>query len=195
MLAVLEHMRVAFDPRAHSYFVWMFATGMRPEEAIEMRWSDIDFHGQTAHVCRARCASEVKETKTFEVRDVDLGPEAIEALRAMAAYTQRSGEPDAEIFQNPNTGRPWNDSRGQHENFWVPALAACRISKRRSYNTRHTYATLRLMLGAVPAYISNQLGHESPAMVFKTYSRWISQDTTERDRVRALLAAQAATPA
>lgn len=195
MGAVLAHMQITFDPRVRAYFEWQFATGMRPEESIEMRWSDIDFKQQTADVCRARCAGEVKGTKTHETRDVDLGPEAMEALRAMAVYTRRSGEPHAEIFQNPNTRRPWNDSRAQHENFWVPALAACKISKRRAYQTRHTYATLRLMLGAVPAYISNQLGHQSPEMVYKVYSRWISQDTTERDRVRALLAAQAATPA
>lgn len=116
----------------------------------------------------------------------------MEALRAMDSYTRRSGEPHAEIFQNPNTRRPWNDSRAQYDNFWLPALAACRIPARRAYQTRHTFATLRLMLGAVPAYIAAQLGHMTPEMVYKTYSRWISQDTTERDRVRALLAAQAA---
>jgi len=195
MLAVLEHMRVAFDARAHAYFVWQFATGMRPEESIELRWSDIDFKRESAHVCRARCAGEVKGTKTYEARDVDLGPEALEALRAMTVYTRRTGEPHAEVFQNPNTKRPWNDSRGQHVNFWLPALAACRIARRRAYQTRHTYATTRLMLGAVPAYIAAQLGHMTPEMVYKTYSRWISSDTTERDRVRALLAAQAAAPA
>ena len=73
MAAVLAHMKINFDPRAHAYFEWQFATGMRPEETIELRWSDIDFKRQTAYVSRARCVGEVKGTKTESPREVDLG--------------------------------------------------------------------------------------------------------------------------
>ena len=38
--AILTDMREHFDERVLAYFQWMFFTGMRPEEAIAIRWSD-----------------------------------------------------------------------------------------------------------------------------------------------------------
>lgn len=187
MGSVIEYMRVSEDPRVHAYFVWMFETGERPEEAIAHQWRDVDWERKTVHVERARSCNVTGPVKTHEVRDIDLSPAALDALRAMTTYTQRSGEPCAEIFQNPQTKKPWNDSRAQHDTYWKRALVACKLAPRRAYNTRHTYATIRLMLGAVPAYISRQLGHESAIMLFKTYAKWIDADKTERDRVQKLL--------
>ena len=114
---------------------------------------------------------------------------AINALRLMKnhRFTAR-GDTDA-VFYNSVTGQPWNGSWGQHQAYWLPALLACKVSRRRSYNTRDTFATLRLMVGAVSSYISRQMGHESAVMLFKTYAKWTDSDKSERDRVEALLAA------
>ena len=189
MKKVLEYMETNFDPRVHAYFVFMFETGERPEEAIAHQWCDVDWSRRTIHVCRARTLSQEKKTKTYETRDVDLSAAALDALRLMRSHPHtKRGDADT-VFHNPVTGRPWNSSRAQHEAYWLPALAACKVARRRSYNTRHTFATLRLMVGAVPAYIARQMGHESALMLFKTYAKWIDADKSERDRVESLLAA------
>ncbi|MBC7648570.1 MAG: tyrosine-type recombinase/integrase [Vitreoscilla sp.] len=189
MKKVLDYMKVNFDPRVHAYFVFMFETGERPEEAIAHQWQDVDWTRRTINVCRARTLSQEKQTKTYETRDVDLSASALDALRVMKAHPMTArGDADT-VFHNPVTLRPWNSSRAQHEAYWLPALAACKVASRRSYNTRHTFATLRLMVGAVPAYIARQMGHESAMMLFKTYSKWIDADKSERNRVEALLAA------
>ena len=188
MKKVLEYMSLHFDARVHAYFVFMFETGERPEESIAHQWQDVNWEKRTIHVCRARTLSQAKATKTYETRDVDLSAVAMDALRLMKnhPFTAR-GDTDT-VFHNPVTGRPWNSSRAQHEAYWLPALLACKVSRRRSYNTRHTFATLRLMVGAVPSYISRQMGHESAGMLFKTYAKWIDSDKSERVRVEALLA-------
>lgn len=40
------------------------------------------------------------------------------------------------------------------------------------YSTRHTFATIALMAGIVPAYIAGQLGR-SVQMLLERYARWI----------------------
>lgn len=47
------------------------------------------------------------------------------------------------------------------------------------------------MVGAVPAYIARQMGNKSAVMLFRTYSKWIDGDRSERERVQKLLEAHA----
>jgi integrase len=192
MVKVLKYMHTHFDERVHAYFVWMFETGERPEEAIAHEWGDVDWDAKTVHVCRARTLGITGPVKTHEVRDIDLSPAALDALRVMMRHTHRAKSPELLIFMNPKTGRPWHDSRSQHDHYWKPTLAALHIQPRRSYNTRHTYATLRLMVGAVPSYISRQLGHETATMLFDTYAKWLDADKDERARVMQLVQAKIA---
>ncbi|MDT8923614.1 hypothetical protein RBE51_12390 [Pseudomonas taiwanensis] len=49
------------------------------------------------------------------------------------------------------------------------ALEALDIRERRQYDTRHTYATMRLMTGMNRAFITNQLG-QSVEMLPSTYA-------------------------
>lgn len=166
---VLAHMREHFDKRITAYFEVMFFTGMRPEEAIALRWDDVDLERRVLHVRRAKTAGEVKALKTYHARHVDLVTRAVQALTVMQAL---SGAQE-EVFQDPVTGVPWLDERRQRENYWKPVLQACGIRPRRAYQTRHTYATQALMAGANPAYIARQLGHSTAQMVFTVYARWL----------------------
>ena len=196
---VLADMRKHYDARVLAYFTFAFATGCRPEEIIALRWSDIDWTHRTALVQRARTAGETKPLKTYKARNVDLVPEAIEALRAMKAHTFMLGEA-ADVFQNPVTARPWHDERSQRDHYWTPTLRRLGIRHRRAYQTRHTYATIALMGGVNPAYIARQLGHANARMLFSTYAKWVDSADQGRERAkleearRGTLGADAATP-
>ncbi len=180
-----------YDPRVHAYFKWMFSTGMRPEEAIALRWSDIDWNTQVARVQRVRTfkGTERDGSKTHQERDVDLVPEALAALQVMKPYTfmQKGIVEDqaADIFQNPVTGKAWHDERSQRDNYWRPALKRLGIRWRKAYNTRHTYATMALMVGVPPAYIAAQLGH-SIQMLLDKYVRWTPAN--DKGNARLMLA-------
>lgn len=178
---ILADLRAHYDLRVYAYFLWEFYTGMRPEETIALRWSDIDFGTAAARVQRVRTfrGTEREGTKTHLERDVDLVDEALEALQIMKAHTYllkavRDGEEDtsADIFQNPVTGRPWHDERSQRDHYWKPAMKRLGIRWRRAYNTRHTFATVALMGEVPPSYIASQLGH-SIKMLLEKYARWI----------------------
>lgn len=67
----------------------------------------------------------------------------------------------------------------------VPTLTALNISRRPPYNCRHTYATICIMSGMNPAFISQQLGH-SVQMLLSTYARWInsSSDWSEMEKLQ-----------
>ena len=84
---------------------------MRPEEAIALRWQDIDSNSATVHVQRVRTfrGSEREGSKTHAERDVDLVPRALEALGAMKAFTfmKRDAQGrEVDVFENPVTGTP-----------------------------------------------------------------------------------------
>lgn len=191
---ILDDMESHYDPRVHAYFLWMFYTGMRPEEAIALRWSDIDSARQVARVQRVRTFRGLERdgSKTHTERDVDLLPQALDALALMKPHTFMRGNdgrgdaPSADIFVNPVTGRPWHDERGQRENYWRPTLKRLGIRWRKAYNTRHTFATMALMLGAPPSYIAAQLGH-GVQMLLAKYARWVPEN--DSGNARALLAA------
>lgn len=187
---ILEHMRASLDIRVWAYFAWMFSTGMRPEEAIALRWSDIDKRRNIARVRRVRTfkGGERDGTKTNTERDVLLTPAALSALSTMAPLTKLKG---GDIFENPDTGRAWHDDRMQREKFWHPTLAALEIRARRAYCTRHTCASAALMMGVNPSFMAGQLGH-STRMFLDTYATWIKG---RHDPAQLALLALASAPA
>ena len=86
---VLTDMARHSDARVVAYFNFMFYSGMRPEEAIALRWSDIDFSSGTARVRRVRTfrGAERERSKTHSQRDVDLVPRALDSIATMKPYT------------------------------------------------------------------------------------------------------------
>jgi integrase len=185
MRAIIDDLRHHYNPQVLHYFAFAFMTGMRPEEIIALRWEDVDWNHGTVRVKRAKSfRGEVKDIKTYQVRDVDLVDLAMAALKAQKPYTFMK---DAEIFENPVTGRPWHDERSQRDHYWKPSLKRLGIRQRRAYQTRHTYATVALMAGVNPAYIARQMGHANAKMVFTVYAKWI--DSADRGREKAKLEA------
>lgn len=187
-LSVDEAERIIADLRKHyslqvaNYYEFAFMTGMRPEEIIALRWSDIDWSSETIRVERAKTAGEIKPLKTYQSRDVDLTERALSALKQQKQFTFML---DAEVFHNPVTGRAWHDERSQRDHYWQPSLRRLGIRMRRAYQTRHTYATAALSAQANPAYVARQMGHKSAKLLWTTYSKWI--DGADRGREKAKL--------
>ena len=92
---------------------------------------------------------------------------------------------DDYVFHNPNTGRRWSSEKFQRDLYWKPVLKALGIRYRVPYQCRHTYATLALMAGANPMWVSRQLGRVNMNMLLTTYSKWV--DMADRGRENAKL--------
>jgi integrase len=52
---------------------------------------------------------------------------------------------------------------------------------------RHTYATLMLMGGEDPLFVSQQMGHKDVATTYRYYARW-KPDTSQRPTFRSAFA-------
>ena len=174
-----------------AFFEFVFFTGMRLSEALALRWDAVDVEKRVAHVCRGIALGEVVErTKTGSDRFVLLNERALHALEFAKQYADRRRRGKGKILKTPFIFPPsknaeyvkqTSDLHGQ----WVPTLKALNIRRRPPYNCRHTYATICIMSGMNPAFISQQLGH-SVQMLLSTYARWInsSSDWSELEKLQ-----------
>ncbi|RDL24129.1 site-specific integrase [Pseudomonas jessenii] len=174
MIAKLYELTSGLQQIYAIFFEFSFYTGMRPGEAMALRWAEVDMRKKTARVCRIRIYGKIQErTKTKTSREVLLNDRAIKALEKARPLTaarsdyvfapEGSGD-KSELFIRSETGP---------KRYWLSALRKLGIRHRRMYDTRHTYATMCLMSGMNPAFIAAQLGH-SVQVLLSTYAKWIS---------------------
>jgi integrase len=82
-------------------FLVLADAGLRPGEALALRWEDLDVAGRSLRVTRALSAGAVKSTKTGEIRDVDL------TRRLATALSQYQAEQEAEALVAGHEPSPW----------------------------------------------------------------------------------------
>ncbi|OZY42533.1 site-specific integrase [Pseudomonas fragi] len=188
VIAKLYEMTSGLQTIYACFFEFSFYTGMRPGEAMAMRWSEVDTRNRTARVCRIRIYGKIQErTKTKTSREVLLNDQALQALEKARPLTaarsdyvfapEGSGD-KSELYVRSETGP---------KRYWLLALRKLGMRHRRMYDTRHTYATMCLMAGMNPAFIASQLGH-SVQILLSTYAKWISSpnDWSELEKLDML---------
>lgn len=169
---ILNHLQSRYPEPIRNYFQLAFFAGMRTSELIALKWGDIDWNNNLIRVQRAKVLQQIKGTKTYQIREVELNSRAIATLKRQKTHTYLATE---WIFLNPNTGQPFIDDRPIRRWSWIPTLKALGMRHRAAYQTRHTCATMMLMAGNNPAWAAKQLGH-SIEMFLRTYSKWINLD-------------------
>lgn len=119
--------------------------GLRPGEALALKWSDI---GAThIEVTKALSLGIAGRTKTGRTRRVPMLPCLREDLVAWRLRSERSADTDL-VFPN-HEGLPWSEPTRRQ---WAgrslrPALAKAGISGVRTYDLRHTNASLLIASG------------------------------------------------
>jgi len=148
-------------------------TGMRPGEALALRWGDI--HEQTIRVERAvsLCDGSVQGTKTDTSRTVRLlAPVAAD----LAAWRLRCGRPAKTALVLPHpSGSAWTKTLwgNWRRREFSGAREAAAIGELRPYDLRHTFASLLLAEGRAIHYVADQLGHGAE-QVLRTYGHVIA---------------------
>jgi integrase len=144
--------------------------GLRPGEALALRWSDV--REQTLIVEKAVALGEERATKTRRNRSVRL-------LKPLASdlneWRMAAGRPDGNARVFPmRDGRYWTESayRNWRRKVFVPAAKAVGIGTPRPYDLRHSFASLLFQEGTNPAEIAEQMGH-SLQMLLGTYTHVI----------------------
>lgn len=175
-------------------FLTLADTGMRPSEALALRWQDVDTTGRTIHIEHAVSgdASEIKPTKTETARTVDLSTRLAEALagwqaslevEALTSQERNRRAPSQYVFAS-RTRKPLEPMTIAR--LFQAVLRQAGLPRFKLYDLRHTYATQLLAEGAPITYVSHQLGHARPATTLTFYAHWLPRgDKTYIDRLTA----------
>jgi len=183
MERILEGFTQQGNLAMRNYFEFAFTSGMRTSELIALRWRDVDFDRRVVHVRQARVRNQTKATKTYRSREIELNERALAVLTRQLALSF-SGAMEGCVFLEGNTAEGFRDDRVQRERYWYPLLDRLGIRRRPAYNTRHTFATLALLAGADPMWVSRQLGHANMRLLLETYSRWMDRSDAGRNRAK-----------
>jgi integrase len=175
-------LKAAAEDAHGTLFAFALATGMRPEEYLALRWSDIDLQKGMATVVRTliwRKGGEwyFGEPKTARSRRTVFLPASIlSALRehklGQAAQRLKAGasyQTNDFVFAMSD-GRPIL-LRTLDRLHFKPTLKRAKLSESfRVYDLRHSCATLLLTANEHPKVVSERLGHANIILTLDTYS-------------------------
>jgi integrase len=179
----VEAIRARLDPQNAALVSVLAYEGLRPAEAYALIWRDvIDDRGKPRNrlrVERAMSGEEVSTTKSQRGREPELfRPVARELVELYLA----PGRPDASALVFP-------DSQGGHlrrqnwrRRVWIPTLKRAGVPYFRSYDLRHTCATLLLYEGRTINEVAEHLGHTDPGFTARTYAH-VMRDAARRRRI------------
>jgi integrase len=168
---ILAYFRAKTSAVDYSFLLTLFWTGMRPSEAIALRWNDIDLARGKASITKSRHMKAEAPTKTrASVRTANLLPAVVDVLQQI--YPLRVTEDDY-VFHD-DRGDPL-DAQQWMWKHWNKALRATGTRQRKFYNTRHTYISTALTAGVNIKWISEQTG-TSIRMIQERYGRYIRDD-------------------
>jgi integrase len=155
----VEAMRRALGARDATLISVLAYAGLRPGEALSLRWGDI--RENTLLIQRAISLGQEADTKTRQHRTVRmLAPLAADLL----SWRMASGRPDDHELVFPGKdGRPWTLSAYQswRRRAFRRAIEAAGLVRARPYDLRHSFASLLLHEGRSVIYVARQLGHDA----------------------------------
>jgi integrase len=168
----VEALRAATGMRDATLISVLAYVGLRPGEALALRWSDI--RERTILVERSNDDGTAKGTKTGHRRSARL----MAPVKAdLNAWRLASGRPaDSALVFPTATGSMWreHDYRNWRRRIFQPAAEALSLDLSRPYDLRHSAASLWLHEGRSVVEVAAWLGH-SPAVCLGTYSHVIEE--------------------
>ena len=161
------------------FFLYLF-TGLRRNEALALRWTDIDLLGAQLSVNRTMQFIDnnvtFKQPKTAASRrQIALSPSTCVTLRlhreAQDKIRQRFGMvpvSDSELVFCQWDGKPYSPDVVTRN--WIKTVRRCGLDGIRLHDARHTHASLLLKQGVHPKVVSERLGHAGIAITMDLYS-------------------------
>jgi integrase len=171
----LSTVRDAGAPQEAVLFLTLADAGLRPGEALALRWTDLDVATQEILVERALAGTTIKPTKTYTRRRVELTPRLLTALEDWQAAREAEAlaanrEPVPWLFTDP-AGRPLTIKHVAWRFQFLCRRAG--LPRFRLYDLRHSYATHLLAESAPITYVATQMGHSKPTTTLGFYAHWL----------------------
>lgn len=185
----------AREDRLHALWAVLVTGGLRPGEALGLRWEDVDLEGGKIHIRHALLRRglgggwRLTEPKTKNGRrTVALPAVTVGALRTWRTEQKRERLKAGAEYEDHGLvfttvfGQPLHQSNLRRREYRdvLEAAGLGTYEKRgkrkvfkpgfRLYDLRHTCATLLLLAGENPKIVSERLGHSTVALTLDTYS-------------------------
>ena len=168
----IERLRASLSARDATLVSVLAYVGLRPGEALALRWRDIG--AATVLIERANDDGAIKRTKTGRARSARL----MAPVRAdLQAWRLASGRPGDEALVFPTAaGEPWreHDWRNWRRRTFQPAVRALGLDITRPYDLRHAAVSLALHEGRSVVEVAAWLGH-APSMTHSTYAHVVDE--------------------
>lgn len=183
--------------RYGTLFGFLLASGCRLGEALGLRWSDIDWEGQTVTIHRQ--ITEVRgkpvelppKTKS-SIRVLVLPDWGVDLLRkqrtTMAQLRLRAGEtwePSERVFVSGNGGVPSRRNVRRALESIQTRLGLPHVS---AHDLRHLHLSLLAMNGVPVKVAQARAGHSSPTITLRVYQHVIGDPDRQAARVLDALA-------
>jgi integrase len=190
-------LEAAREDRWYALWELLAATGMRPAEALGLKWADIEGHRiriQRSLVRHSDGRWTLKEPKTSRARRTVTIPKTVEQTlqrhRKEQVEQRLQAGPEYQdhgfVFAVSN-GSPL-DWKVVVQRHFKPIRKRAGLPGLRPYDLRHTCATLLLGSGENVKVVSERLGHASAALTLDVYSH-VLPDMQQRaaERLEGLL--------
>jgi integrase len=161
-------------------FEFALLTGMRPEEYLAVKWSDVDFGRGTAQIKRALVRIHggwsFEEPKTKKSRRTVTLPAPL--VRKLKEHRRAQNELRLKLggeWQTHDlvfcgeTGAPHSIPNLTYR-YFRPILEKAGLPRIRLYDLRHSCATVLLIAEENVKVVSERLGHSSVVLTLDTYS-------------------------
>lgn len=157
----------ALDPYWRPLFMTMFMTGVRPGEAVALRWKDLDLNHSLLNVRFTLDRGQLLSPKTDNARRrIPMPPELVQELMTHRSVAPRN--PVGLTFTMPDSGAPI-DLSNLRTRVFHPALEKAGLRRIRLYDIRHSYAAWMISLNVEPLQLSKNLGHYDLGFTYRTY--------------------------
>jgi integrase len=171
LAAVLTH-----APAYRDVLELLAFTGLRVNEALGLRWCDIDHETKVIRVRQQLSRQRTpKRLKTDAgLRDVIMAP-SVERLLQHQFFTASNRAPDDLVFSD-TTGRGL-DYRDIGEAFQAAVKSAGLKAHGRLtlHSLRHGFASMLIAQGLNVVFVSHQLGHAKPTTTLEVYAHLFDQ--------------------
>ncbi|MBW2572150.1 MAG: site-specific integrase [Deltaproteobacteria bacterium] len=159
----------------HDLIFFWSRTGLRPGELYALKWEHIDYFNAKVLIREARKqdgSTGLPKTQ-YSIRDVDLRPQVIGALKRQEA---RTGLVGSFVFLNHHQNQFTAQMMKQKFRHWLKMAG---LKRRPPKQMRHTFATLHIAASESITWVSKMLGHADVETTLKRYNRFIPNLTRE----------------
>jgi integrase len=175
LAAFLDTVHALSSHRDATLFLVLADAGLRPGEALALRWEDFDAAARSLRIARAVSSGRVKGTKSEGTRWVDVTPRLTSALGGWQSATEAdsllAGRSVSQWIFPSDAGTPIDEQRVAKR--FREILRRAGLPRFWLYDLRHTFATHLLSEGAPIIYVAAQLGHAKPTTTLLHYAHWL----------------------